>query len=73
MGLGPTAFSDYFVEKSLVDITVCLGNVRFTPNSGHPSAQSKCPLWAKNGLMQCSKVASYLIALAAVADIFHPL
>jgi len=22
-------------------------NVRFTPNSGHPSAQSKCPLWAR--------------------------
>ena len=21
-------------------------DVRFTPNSGHPSAQSKCPLWA---------------------------
>ena len=23
-------------------------DVRFTPNSGHPSAQSKCPLWAKS-------------------------
>jgi hypothetical protein len=21
-------------------------NVRFTPESGHPSAQTKCPLWA---------------------------
>jgi hypothetical protein len=21
-------------------------DVRFTPESGHPSAQSKCPLWA---------------------------
>jgi hypothetical protein len=46
-------------------------DVRFTPNSGQTSAQSKCPLWAKNGLMQCSKVASYLIALAAVADILR--
>src|SRR5271166_6479760 len=23
------------------------GALRFTPNTGHPSAQSKCPLWAK--------------------------
>jgi hypothetical protein len=22
-------------------------NVRFTPNSGHPSAQFKCPLWGQ--------------------------
>jgi hypothetical protein len=32
-------------------------------------AESDWHVWAKNGLMQCSKVASYLIALAAVADI----
>jgi hypothetical protein len=24
-------------------------DVRFTPNSGHSSAQSKCPLWAITG------------------------
>jgi hypothetical protein len=24
-------------------------DVRFTPESGHPSAQYKCPLWAKSG------------------------
>jgi len=44
---------------------------RLTPESGHSPTRSECPLWAKNGLMQCSKVASYLIALAAVADILR--
>jgi hypothetical protein len=30
-------------------------DVRFTPNSGHHTAQSKCPLWAINGLMHRNK------------------
>jgi hypothetical protein len=30
-------------------------DVRFTPNTGHPSAQSKCPLWTNSGLMHRSK------------------
>ena len=33
---------------SLADIGACPTDVRFTPNSGHSSAQSKCPLWAKS-------------------------
>jgi hypothetical protein len=52
-------FSQHIVgaEKSASDVR--LGSegdiagrphfVRFTPESGHPSAQSKCPLWAKSG------------------------
>ena len=31
---------------SEADIALGLRRVRFTPNSGHPSAKSKCPLWA---------------------------
>jgi hypothetical protein len=34
---------------SKADVTLSNFDVRFTPNNGHPSAQSKCPLWAKNG------------------------
>jgi hypothetical protein len=30
-------------------------HVRFTPNSGHVQRASSCLLWAKSGLMQCSK------------------
>ena len=30
-------------------------DVRFTPNSGHPSTQSKCLLWAISGPMHCNK------------------
>ena len=33
---------------SKADVTLLNFDVRFTPNSGHPSAQSKCPLWAKS-------------------------
>jgi hypothetical protein len=39
---------------SKADVTLLDFDVRFTPKSGHSSAQSRCPLWAKSGLMQCS-------------------
>ena len=38
--------ADRFGSKA--DMTLLNLDVRFTPNSGHPSAQSKCPLWAIN-------------------------
>jgi hypothetical protein len=31
-------------------------DVRFTPESGHSAALSRCPLCAKNGLMHRNKV-----------------
>jgi len=31
---------------SKADMAASICDVRFTPNSGHPSAQSKCLLWA---------------------------
>ena len=34
---------------SKADVTLLNFDVRFTPNSGHPSAQSQCPLWAMYG------------------------
>ena len=34
---------------SKADMTLLNFDVHFTPNSGHPSAQSKCPLWARSG------------------------
>ncbi len=45
-------------------------DVRFTPNSGHPSAQSKCPLWAKSRLMHCSKESLYSITSSAIESKF---
>src|SRR5262245_51205686 len=36
--------------------TPSLGHVRFAPESGHPSAQSACPLSARSGHMQCGKI-----------------
>jgi hypothetical protein len=39
---------------SKADVTLLNFDVRFTLNSGHPSTQSKCPLWAKSRLMHCS-------------------
>jgi len=29
-------------------------DVRFTPESGHHTASSQCPLWANSGLAQCN-------------------
>jgi hypothetical protein len=36
-------------------VTLLNFNVRFTPESGHWLSVLRCPLWANNGLMQCSK------------------
>src|SRR5262245_55701784 len=33
-------------------------NVRFTPESRHVRRNRSCPLWAKSGLMRCSKTPS---------------
>jgi hypothetical protein len=38
---------------SKADIGLAQVDVRFTPESGHCSAQSQCPLCAKSGLMHC--------------------
>jgi hypothetical protein len=48
-------------------------DVRFTPNSGHPSAQSKCPLWAKSRLMHRSKLLRYSITSSAAMSEHRPL
>jgi len=40
---------------SKADVTPLNFDVRFIPESGHPSAQSKCLLWAINGLMHRSE------------------
>ena len=37
--------------ESKADVTLLNFDVRFTPESGHSSAQSKRPLWAKTKLM----------------------
>ena len=39
----------YRDPRSKADVTLLNFDVRFTPNSGHPSTQSKCPLWANSG------------------------
>ena len=36
----------HVADGSKADVTLLNFDVRFTPESGHPSAQSKCPLWA---------------------------
>jgi hypothetical protein len=51
---------------SKADVTLLNFDVRFTPNSGHPSAQSKCPLWAKSRLMHRSEVVHGLQPLKPV-------
>ena len=40
-------------------------HVRFTPKSGHSSAQLPCPLCAKSGLMRCSNRRQEWLVLAA--------
>jgi len=47
----------HFCNGSEADMARSNYDVRFTPNSGHPLAQSKCPLWATSGLMHRSKKA----------------
>ena len=41
------------------DLTLLNFDVRFTPESGHSSPPSRCQLWARNELMQCSKLPSF--------------
>ena len=60
-GKGPTNVR--FGSKA--DIGKRLDNVRFTPKSGHCSAQLPCPLCATNGLMHRSKWHSYSITSSA--------
>jgi hypothetical protein len=55
---------------SKADVTLFNFDVRFTPNSGHPSAQSKCPLWANSRLMQCSNECCYSITSSAATSRF---
>ena len=46
-------------------------HVRFTPKSGHVQRSTSCPLWAKSGLMQCSKKHRYSItSSAATSSVF---
>jgi hypothetical protein len=40
---------------SKADFTRHLGQVRFTPESGHARLASKCPLSAKSGHLHCNK------------------
>ena len=40
---------------SKADVTLLNFDVRFTPESGHSSALSRCPFRARTGLMHCSK------------------
>jgi hypothetical protein len=40
---------DHVRFGSKADMTLLNFDVRFTPESGHPSTQSKCPLWAISG------------------------
>src|SRR5262249_25207517 len=40
-------------------------HVRFTPESGHVQCKHRCPLWAKSGLMHCSKKVTHSITLSA--------
>jgi hypothetical protein len=44
--LSTSSPADYPIFGSKADVTLSNFDVRFTPNSGHPSAQSKRPLWA---------------------------
>jgi len=41
---------------SEADLKPPLSYVRFTPESGHRPARLACPLSAKSGHMQCSKI-----------------
>ena len=45
-------------------------NVRFTPNSGHPSAQSKCPLWAMCGRLRVGKVFLHERSIGRCSHVF---
>ena len=40
-------------QLNAADIAECPTNVRFTPESGHPSTSSRCPFWAKSGHRDC--------------------
>jgi hypothetical protein len=50
------------------DIPLCSDDVCFTPESGHSSARSRCPLCAKSGLPHRSKLRLYSITSSARAS-----
>src|SRR5262247_2267921 len=50
---------------SKADICSAQRHVRFTPESGHVQCSSASPLWAKSGLMHCSKKVTHSITLSA--------
>ena len=59
---GPTGIR--FGSKA--DVTLLNFDVCFTPESGHPSTQSKCPLCAKSGHSALHKERRYSIASSAI-------
>ena len=63
-----SAFSQHYddiAELSTIAVMCC-----FTPKSGPWNSVVECPLCAKNGLMQCSKISRYSIASSATASSF---
>jgi hypothetical protein len=50
---------------SKADICAAKSHVRSYSKSGHVRCNWGCPLWAKNGLMQCSKKDRYSITSSA--------
>src|SRR5215475_5015678 len=53
---------------SKADICSAKPHVRFTPESDIKCDIVECPLWAKSGLMQCSKLGSLLDHLVSEAE-----
>ena len=66
IGLPPIIFHYRNQKRALAAFAF---DVRFTPESGHSSRQSECPLWGQKQTHALQQSSLYLIALAAVADI----
>jgi hypothetical protein len=53
---------------SLADICSAKNHVRFAPESGHVQCKLGGPLWAKSGLIHCSKEHRYSIISSAAVN-----
>ena len=65
LGSALSQHNDTIAELSAIAVMCC-----FTPKSGPWNSVVECPLCAKNGLMQCSKISRYSIASSATASSF---
>jgi hypothetical protein len=76
---GPSFLRFVFAIMPLIASAFCAS--RFTPESGHLQCGISCPLWAKSGLMHCSKhfgaedfrTSLFVCAYHNFSEVFSPL